>query len=230
MILKKREFLGMENLPDEPFVSVGNHCQMYGPLIMEIYFPTKKHIWCTSEMMTLKEVPAYAYKEFWSNKPKILRPLFKLLSYIIAPIAAYLFNSADALPVYHDRRIIKTMESTVEGLINGENAVIFPERHERYNNILCDFQTGFVDVARLYYAKTKRPLAFVPTYNAVMLKKVLFGTPIYFDPKAPVKQERERICAYLKEEITRLALTLPPHKVVPYENLARKDFPISKEG
>ena len=218
----------MGNLPDEPFVSVSNHCQLYGPLICEVYFPTKKNIWCTSEMMTFSEVPAYAYEEFWSGKSKITKPFFKLVSYLIAPIAYYIFNRADALPVYHDSRIIGTMERTVEGLQNGENAVIFPERHEAYNNIVNEFQVGFVDVARLYYSKTKKPLAFVPTYNAVSLKKVLFGTPIYFDPKANVKQERVRICEHCKAEITRLALTLPSHRVVPFENLGKKDHPISK--
>ncbi len=53
---------GVDNLPTEPCILVGNHTQMNGPLVAELYLPGKRYIWCAGEMMHLKEVPAYAYR------------------------------------------------------------------------------------------------------------------------------------------------------------------------
>ena len=78
---------GTENLPEEPCVIVGNHSQMYGPIAGELYTPGKHYIWCAGEMMHRKEVAAYAFQDFWSNKPKATRWFFRLLSHLIAPLS-----------------------------------------------------------------------------------------------------------------------------------------------
>ena len=225
---KRREFVGMENLPDEPFVAVGNHCLLHSPLTCELYFPTKKNIWCTHEMMSAKEIPDYGDKTFWPGKSKGVAKMYRFFAWIISPVVAYVFKHSDTIPVYRDKRIVSTMEQSVEGLKKGENAVIFGESDELHNNIVNDFNRGFVDVARLYYAKTKKCLTFVPMYNAVALKKVCFGTPIVYDPKAKPADERERIVAHVKDEITRVALELPAHRVVPFAPPADGQNPMSK--
>ena len=65
----RMEVVGTENLPDEPVIVVGNHTQMNGPIACELYFPGKRYIWCAGQMMHLKEVPDYAFQDFWSQKP-----------------------------------------------------------------------------------------------------------------------------------------------------------------
>ena len=104
----KYEVEGQENLPDEPCIVVGNHTQMHGPLASELYFPGYSYTWCAGEMMHLKEVPEYAFTDFWSQKPKYTHPVYKLLSYLIAPLAVCIFNNANTIGVYHDSRIITT--------------------------------------------------------------------------------------------------------------------------
>ena len=39
--------------------------------------------------------------------------------------------------------------------------------------------------------------------------------------------QRKVICDYLKAEITKLAEELPKHKVVPYDNVGRKNYKYS---
>ena len=70
----KMKVLGLENLPDEPCIIVGNHTQMNGPICAELYCPGKHYVWCAGEMMKLKEVPGYAFSDFWSQKPKWIQP------------------------------------------------------------------------------------------------------------------------------------------------------------
>lgn len=218
----KIEVVGQENLPEEPVIIVGNHCQMNGPIACELYAPGTHYTWCAGEMMHLKDVPTYAYKDFWSEKPKAMKWFYKLLSYIIAPLSVCVFNNANTIGVYHDARILSTFRQTVQRLQEGNHVVILPEHSVPYNHIICQFQDKFIDVAKLYYKRTGKAVCFVPMYLAPKLKKMYLGKPIRFCPDAPMEEERARIVRTLMEEITDIAVSLPEHTVIPYNNISRK--------
>ena len=228
----KMEVVGLENLPDEPCAIIGNHTQLHGPIACELYFPDNFYTWCAAPMMKLKEVPAYAYTDFWSQKPNALRPLYKLVSYIIAPLSVLIFNNARTIAVYRDNRILSTFRESITKLQNGNNIIIFPEQDKKHNHIVYDFQEGFVDIARLYYKRTGKELSFVPLYIAPKLKKMYLGKPIKFCAETPIAEERHCICDYLMQEITDIARSLPVHTVIPYRNIPKKYYPtnIQKEA
>ncbi len=221
----KMEIVGDENLPDDSCVIIGNHAQIYGPIACELYFSDDYHTWCAAPMMKLKEVPSYAYQDFWAQKPKFLRPFFKLASYIIAPLSVLLFNNARTIAVYRDNRVLRTFRETIAMLQAQNTVVIFPEHDKKHNNIIYDFQEGFVDVARFYYKRTGKELYFVPLYIAPKLKKMCLGKPVRFSAGAPVGQERRRICDCLMNEITHIARSLPEHTVIPYRNISKHLYP-----
>ncbi len=198
---------------------------MNGPIACELYFPSNRYTWCAGQMMKLKEVPAYAYEDFWSGKPRYCRPFYKILSHIIAPLAAFIFNNANTIAVYRDNRILSTFKTTVSKLKEGANIVIFPGHNVKHNNIIYDFQDKFIDIARLYHKRTGKELSFVPLYIAPKLKQMYLGKPIKFSAEAPITNERRRICDYLMTEITDIARSLPKHTVIPYRNIPKKDYP-----
>ncbi len=214
-----------EDLPEEPAIYVGNHTQMNGPLACEFYFPVERYTWCAGQMMELKEVPAYAFADFWSEKPKRSRWLYKIASYLIAPVAVLVFKNANTIGVYRDSRLLSTFKQTVNKLQEGKSIVIFPEHNKKYNHILYEFEDHFVDVARLYHKRTGKELCFVPFYLAPYLKTMYFGKPLRFNAEAPIEEERQRIRAYLMDSITDIACGLPRHTVVPYRNIPRKEYP-----
>lgn len=224
----KTQVVGAENLPDGPCILVGNHSQMHGPIACELYIPGQHYTWCAGEMMDRKEVPAYAYRDFWSAKPKYIRPFYKLLSHIIAPLSECVFTNANTIGVYHDARILSTFKQTVARLQEGDRVVIFPEGDEPFDHILHKFHDKFVDVAKLYYKRTGQAIPFVPMYLAPALKTIYLGTPIYFDPTADIAQERQRICDALTQAICQRAKSLPPHRVVPFKNIPKKQYPMNK--
>lgn len=228
----KTAVVGAEYLPQRDAIIVGNHTQMHGPIACELYCPGNHYTWCAGQMMHLKDVPAYAYQDFWSRKPRYIKWFYKILSYLIAPLSVCVFNNANTIGVYHDTRILSTFKTTVTRLSEGANIVIFPEHDVPYNHILCDFQDKFVDVAKLYYKRTGREVSFVPLYLAPALKSMYFGKPIQYCAANPPEEERRRICGYLMEEITQIAVNLPRHRVVPYNNVPKRDYPtnIPKEG
>ena len=221
----KTRVVKLEEVPDEPVLIIGNHTQMHGPIACEMYFPDNCYTWCAGQMMKLKEVPAYAYTDFWSQKPRYIRPLFKLVSYLIAPLSVLIFNNARTIAVYKDSRVVSTFRDTVSKLKNGNSIVIFPEQDKKHNNIVYEFQDGFVDVAKLYYKRTGKEISFVPLYIAPKLKTMYLGKPTKFSADTPLAEERRRICDYLMQEITDIARSLPEHTVIPYRNIPKKYYP-----
>lgn len=223
----KWELRGLENLPEGPCVVVGNHSQMYGPVAGELYIPGRHWVWCAGEMMHREEVAAYAYRDFWSNKPKAVRWFYKLLSRAIVPLALCLFNNAHTVGVYHDARALSTFRTSAKKLKEGDKLVIFPECYEEHNHIVHTFQDRFIDLGRMYHAQTGRTLPFVPLYVAPRLGVLSFGAPVLYDPAADPEAERRRVAAALMDDITAMALSLPPHTVVPYPNVPKKEWPRS---
>jgi len=226
----KYTLYGTEKLPDEPCVIVGNHCQMYGPVAAELYLPRPHYIWCIGEMMNRKEVPVYAFRDFWSMKPKATHWFYRLLSHLIAPLAEYLFTHAHTIPVRHDARVMTTFRQSVNRLSGGADIVLFPEKNEPYNGILWQFQEHFADLAGLYYRKIGKAVCFVPMYTAPRLNSIHFGEPVRYNPEAPADEERTRICNAMMEAVTGLARTLPQHTVVPYPNIPKDRYPLNTDG
>ena len=220
---------GLENLPEDGAVIVGNHAHMYGPIAAELYLEGNHHIWCAAQMMKLKEVPAYAYQDFWSMKPWYTHWYYHLLSYLAAPLCVLVFNHAHTIPVYHDARVMITFRQTLRLLRDGAKIVIFPEHTVPHNNIVYDFQDRFIDLAQMYYRMTQKEICFVPMYIAPKLKKMVLGQPIRYRAGQPMEQERLRIKEELMDAVTRLGRSLPPHTVVPYAVIPRKDYPSSRE-
>ena len=221
------ETVGLENLPDEPSMIIANHAQLHGPLACELYFPVPRSTWCIGQMLHMKEVPAYAFEDFWSKKPLSVRWLFKIASYLIAWPASFIMRNAETIGVYHDHRLVSTFRETTRALQAGRHVVVFPECYDLYNPIVYQFQQGFVDAARLYYKKTGKAMLFTPMYIAPALKRFVIGKPVAFNPDAPIEEERARISEALMREITDLAVAQPRHAVVPYPNVPKRDYPLN---
>jgi len=221
---------GAEHFPDESCVIVGNHAQMYGPLAAEFYMPRPHATWCIGEMMDRKQVPAYAFQDFWSMKPERTHWFYRLLSRLIAPIAEYLFTHAHTIPVYRDARVVTTFRKSIDDLQAGTDVVILPESAAPFNGILWQFQEHFVELAKLYYRRTGRILSFVPMYVTPRLKIISFGAPVRYNPEAPDVDEDSRICAALMHAITGLAAALPPHRVIPYPNIPKDQYPMNTDA
>lgn len=221
------ELVGADQLPEGPCVIVGNHAQMNGPIVAELYVPGDRSIWCNAEMMHLEEVPDYAFRDFWSQKPGYIRWFYRLLSYAIAPLSVCIFNNAHCIGVYRDARIMATLRQSLKRLKEGARIVIFPETDPPLNHVLYTFQDRFIDIGRLYAHQTGAPLAFVPMYIAPALRRTVFGPPIYYDPAADPEAERRRVCAALAQAVTDMACALPPHRVVPFRNIPKHLYPMN---
>ncbi len=228
LFYRKRKYEGEENIPEESCIIISNHSQVHGPLAAELFMKNKL-IWCDGPMMNRKEIPEYTSRVFWGNKPKRSKWFYNMLGHIIARPASFVMGNADTIGVFRDARLLSTFSDTVEALSKGINVVIFPESEVEHNEIVDMFNLKFVDVARQYYKATGKCVAFVPMYHAAKLKRCVYGKPIRFDPAISNVEQRTVICDYLMAEITALAKSLPRHKVVPFNNVGKKNYKYSKE-
>ena len=221
----KMELVGLEKLPEAPFILVGNHSQAHGAIVAEERLPFDHYTWCNYQMMDKKEVSQYALEDFWQDKPQWTQPFWRLVSKIIRYPAVYIMSHARTIPVYHDNRCISTFRKSIEKMQDGYNLVIYPECRTRYNNIIFDFQDRFIDLAKMYHKRTGQALSFVPMYLAPKLRKIFFCDPIRYDPAVPMDIQRARIKQQLMDAITQIACAQPLHTVIPYRNVSKKQYP-----
>lgn len=229
IVYRKTEILGLDSIPGSNTIIVANHAQLNGPIIAELFMPKNCYIWANGQMFASKDVPSYAMEDFFTYKRKMLRPFCRIASYLLAPLMPCIMENARAVPVYHDARIASTFRTTIKLLSCGNNILIFPECHEKNNNIINRFRDNFVDVARLYYKRTGVLLKFLPMYICPDLDKFYFGREIVYDPRSDAVEERRRITEHLAEEITRIGRSIPEHTVIPFDNISRKRYISSRE-
>ena len=221
----KYQVFGEENLPDGPCIVAGNHSQINGPVACELYFPGDHATWTIGEMFHKETIPEYAFQDFWSLRPKSVHWFYRILSHLIVPLSVCIFNNANTIPVYKDKKLNETIRMSQDCLIARRRVIIFPEEYAEHNNIVHNFRSGFVSVAKRHYEETGEIVSFVPLYVCPQLRRLNIGKPVLFDPEKHIKDEKKRICNYLMDEISEMAYALPRHKVVPYPNVPPKDFP-----
>ena len=151
LVYKKRKLINFNG--SQVCIYVGNHCQLHSPIDFELSFPQKKKIWCISEAMNFRSAPNYMVNELTKHKGKKVRWFYKMLSYFFCPLLAFVLNNADTIPVYKDSRVLQTFNASINALEKGESIIIFPECHNKYNNIVCEFEKNFVFLAKLFYKK-----------------------------------------------------------------------------
>lgn len=221
---------GLEHVPEDACIIVANHAQLNGPICAELYLPMERYTWCQGQMLDRDEVTDYVFEDFWSFKPKRSQWFYKLMSLWVGPLLYFVNKNANTIGVYRDVRLLSTFKSTVKCLQEGMPVVIFPEQNVTHNHIVYDFQSHFIDVAKMYHKRTGKTVSFVPAYIAPRLRTVQFGKPVEFCPEADMDAQREDIRRYLMEEITRVAETMPEHTVVPYRNIPKKCYPKNRLG
>lgn len=206
-----------EEQPDaEPAVFVCNHSAVRGPVMMTLDFKRKHQTWTVSHALDSKQAVNFAFHDIFFGNSRRCKWFWRLLSRIVAKLLPPLLYYSDTIPVYHDKNIVKTFKQSVKALSDGEDLVIFAESPKRFSEYICELQPGFIDIARLYYRKSKKAIKFYPVYLEKKNAVISVGKPIVYDPEQPLDEQRGVIAAYLRDNIDRLARALPEHKPVPF--------------
>lgn len=199
---------------DVPSIFVCNHGEIYGPIVTNLYVPFSFRPWVTYEMLDKRAIADRVCNGSMRDVKWIPRPvLHKLVDQIAAPVLAWMMRSVDSIAVYHDqpRKLMQTFRETTAALEAGDNILLFPENSlstadQRYaREGVSPFHTGFTMIGQLFYNKTGKCVQFIPLYADKRKRTITFGTPTRYNPKLPSAEEKERLCAYLRGEMLRVA-------------------------
>ena len=208
---------GKENLKldaDIPCVFVCNHGEIYGPVVTNLYVPYSFRPWVTYEMLDRKVVADRTMNgTFQHVKGKRRRVLNFLMETIAAPVLVWIMKSVDAIPVYHDqpRKLMQTFRETIAAMEAGDNILLFPENADTTENHryaregVSEFFTGFAMIGQLYHNKTGKSPLFIPLYANKRNRTLTFGVPTRYNAEINANEEKERLCAYLRREMLKIA-------------------------
>ena len=215
------------NSTDEGRVFVANHLELYGPIVMKLSFSYPTRPWVIDKLMRDETVEAQVRPGVEKNfawLPKFVREgIVKFATFMMT----YTMKKMQGIPVHlHDvKRVMETIDVSVNMLDRGENLLIFPEEYSSDGGYLLkgvgEFRTGFATLGRSYYLATGKRLAFYPVYISKENKRTYILEPIYYDPSTPAPEEKRRIVSYLHDTMQAKALEV--------ENSIDSITPIDKE-
>ena len=198
----------------EPLIFVSNHIGSFGPLSLISSLPLKLYPWVANEVTELQKVAKRLQADFTELELKLRPPLSVWLARLIGRICIFVMRDLQAIPVYaQSRRIRDTLEKSLELLLKGKNILVFPENKERpLNEVLGEFSTGFLALARLYYRKTCKAISFLPVAVNQKVKGIQIGKPIRFRTGRPFHEEKERLKLELERAVYSMYCSLeePP--------------------
>lgn len=217
LFFPKNQFIWQTAQPEENEATffVCNHTRIYAP----VYFLLNKNkvrVWSNYYFIY--------YKTCWQHMKNAVLPnikcgvLLKPLAFLLTPLIVWIFRAFEPIPVYHhEKKVLETLNKSIQTMEEGLPQVIFPERTEnKVNKYVYEFNSGFPIVAKLYYEKTGKLLKFYPVYCAEKLHTFVVGEPITYNPDIPLKIQRKDICRYLESKIAELGDSLPEHEPTLY--------------
>jgi len=202
---------GLQHLAGaEPVILVANHAGAFGPVSLITSLPVPMHPWVAHEVTDLRTVAPRIQAEFCEQELKLKPPLSAFLARIIGRICVAVMKDIGAIPVYQKSKDIRqTVFRSLSILKQGQNVLVFAEDSSRkINDVLGEFCTGFIHVARLYYQETRKAVQFLPVAVNRKMHRIRVGAPIRFDAATPFASEKQRIRRELEDSVYSLYLSL----------------------
>lgn len=187
----------------EPLIFVSNHLGSFGPLSVITSLPLKLYPWVAHEVTDRRKCAQRIREEFTEAELRFKPPWSVWLAKLIGRICVAIMKDIEAIPVYaNSRRIRDTLQRSLELLLKGKHILVFPEdSQKKLNEVFDEFCTGFLSLARLYYQKTKKVIAFLPVAVNHRVKGIKIGKPIRFNCRVPFAQEKRRLKGELQDAI-----------------------------
>ncbi|MBR6187172.1 MAG: hypothetical protein IKQ41_13045 [Clostridia bacterium] len=207
---------GKENVrldKDIPCVFVCNHGEIYGPVVATLYVPFWFRPWVAYEMTDKNEILDRTMNGVFQNVKRGRKLLNAIMGKLGAPFLAWIMKSVNCIPVYHDnpRKLMQTFRETVTSMQAGDNILLFPENaetsadHRYMREGVSEFFTGFTMIGQMYSSKTGKCPLFIPIYANKRKRTITFGVPTRYNAQISANEEKERLCAYLRDEMLRIA-------------------------
>ncbi len=202
------KLVGEENLPQHgPAVFIANHHEAIGPIAAACSIPLRLYPWSVADMVDDEKAAAYLKWDFVERTLHLQPPVSEWVAKGLSRLSAPLLRSIGCIPVYKGEyeHMVDTLRLSMDILRQDKFLLVFPEDNilpKDSETKMAPFQRSFTRLGEMYYAETRRRLAFYPV--AVHPKGVVMvGKAVAFDPLNPVGLERHRL-KDLMEDLVRM--------------------------
>ncbi len=197
--------IGLERLPAHgPAVIIANHLGSIGPVEAILSLPQRLHPWVIRDMTDPRRAPQYLYDDF-------IRPVWglsgragRLVSWIVAQIAAAIINGIESVPVdQNPDRTISAFRRSLELLSEGRILLIFPEdsRQPAHPELgIHHFRCGVVGLCRMYERENGRRLPIYPIAVHAGRRRILVGEPVFYEDGRGPRESIQHTCKTLYRE------------------------------
>lgn len=189
--------------PERPTVFVCSHSNLLGPLATLCWLPFPVRPWVL-HVFTRRETCRAQYRDYtFSRRFGLPRPLAALAAGAVSGYVSALMRSLGAIPVYRGTvKIGVTFRETVAALQAGDSVLVFPDvDYTDASAGIGEVYDGFLLIQRFWRKVSEEPLPFVPLRLDAAGRRITAGTPVWFDPALPWKQEAPRVKEALRDEI-----------------------------
>lgn len=190
-----------------PVVYISHHQNLFGPFVIYLWFPKSIRTWILHVFLDRKlcylQYVNYTFTErFGMNK------LFaKICALPISFIISSLLKSSKGIPVYRgSRKILKTIQLSVEALKNGETIVIYPDvDYTDKSNETKELYEGYLYIEKYFFKETGRHVNFVPLYVSKRKRLIVSDEPIAFLDGEDFAYGQKRVGNYIQTKLNELA-------------------------
>jgi len=208
-------FAAKISVPDKndftaPCVYIGHHQNMYGPITFMTFCPVDVRMWVFNVFLNKKDCYEQFYNYTFIQRFKMNKTLAKIAAKTLSYLIPALLKSMNAIPVYridsHNReKIYKSIEQSVEALLNNERVVIFPDiDYANPSAYTGRLYSGFAKIDKLYYEKTNKHIDFIPVYISKSKRKMILGEK--FSAKEESCNNLKQIAENMQKELNEMAL------------------------
>ena len=208
IFVRKPRLKGLQNIrKEEPSVYAANHLGYYSPLMLMLHSGVAPIPWVNYEIMEKNSCKEYLRLDFVEPTLHLKGIIARITATVLAPCCILLMKKIGAVPVYHgSRKILDTINKSIEVLKTGKNLLIFPEFASRIDKIsMQPFQSGFISIAEKYYRETGKRLDFYPVWVDRKRNEINFGEALSYNPESPIAKEKIRISEGLRQRISEMS-------------------------
>lgn len=190
-----------------PVVYVSHHRNMYGPVTILKWHPEFVRTWIFSAFMDYRTCYDHYVAYTLTERLGFSKGVAKVVAAPLAWFMTTLTKSARGIPVYRQsRKVIETMQQSVETLEQGTSLLIFPDVDYSDDSAkVKEIYDGFLYIDKYYYRKTNKHIPFVPIVAIKETQSFRVGDPIYFSGEGNFINQRKIVAAEIQQSLNALS-------------------------
>ena len=206
LFFRKPKIVSLSGELPEQAIYVANHSAMFGPVMYNLWLPTKIAQWGAYPMLgNYRERYNYLRNVYFIQKRHKSKFAATILARFEAALSIFFYRGMNVLPSYNDSRFITTIRKSLKALEENFGIIIYPEDSDSgYHEKLTGFFAGFVELAKCFKLRHHKDVPIYPVYYHAKKKVMVIGEPSRLTEYTDRGMSRKEIAADFCRQVNEL--------------------------